>query len=167
MSQQQQPTTTGHVDQQWWMKDGSRQMVFLFITFFSILIILFILGTTMTATTHTVHNKWTGEQVDNITQQTPPTSYNDSLVVLATPCYHIWPPNSHYDSLVGILFPTTPSANTYNHQCVMVTHWWVFLLGRERQGLTLGFCGFWWLCQGFLNNRPNFISNVILYIEKM
>ena len=71
------------------MMDGSQQMVFLFITFFSILIILFNLGTTMTATTHTVQDKWTGEQVDNITQQTSPTSYNDSLVVLATSCYHI------------------------------------------------------------------------------
>ena len=34
---------------------------------------------------------------------------------------------------------------------------------RECQGLTLGFGGFLWFFQGFLNNKPNFRSNVIFY----
>ena len=36
-------------------------------------------------------------------------------------------------------------------------------IGRECQGLTLGFGGFLWFFQGFLNNKPNFRSNVIFY----
>ena len=36
-------------------------------------------------------------------------------------------------------------------------------LPRECQGLTLGFGGFLWFFQGFLNNKPNFRSNVIFY----
>ena len=35
-------------------------------------------------------------------------------------------------------------------------------IGRECQGLTLGFCGFWRIFQGFLNIRLNFTLNVIL-----
>ena len=36
-------------------------------------------------------------------------------------------------------------------------------ISRECQGLTLGFGGFLWFFQGFLNNKPNFRSNVIFY----
>ena len=47
---------------------------------------------------------------------------------LHTPRCYIQPPTSHYNLLVGVLSPTTPAASTYNHQHVMVTCWWVFLL---------------------------------------